>query len=101
MNTTIEIHNGDIIRLKNDPTRDWVAISHKNCNMKYNKNIKDNTGYFLFGGLWYEDEGGYLTDKAYGKCIGGLTRGMFNNIEVVGNISNKNDYQSYKKNERI
>lgn len=100
-----EIKNGDIIRFKNDNTRDWVAIHHtmcKNSNLlqSYNKNIKDNTGFYLFGGLWYE--GNPLTSNPYGKTLGHLKRGMFNNIvAIVGNISNKDDYYKYLKFEKI
>lgn len=99
----MEIKNGDIVRLHSDDTRDWVAIYHTNCDMskreKFNKNIKDHTGFYLFGGLWYD--GDVLTDKPYGKCAGQLRRGAWNNITVVGNIANKEDLEKYKRNERI
>lgn len=99
----MEIHNGDIIRLSSDNTRDWVAIYHTNCDMskreKFNKNVKDHTGFYLFGGLWYE--GDALTDKPYGKCIEQLRRGAWNNITIVGNIANKADFEKYKRDERI
>ena len=99
----LEVQNGDIIRFKNDNVRDWVAL-HYTCGElrrreKFNKNVKDNTGYYLFGGLWYE--GNALTDKPYGKCMGILKRGMFADIEIVGNISNRDDYLQYKKCEKI
>ena len=99
----LEIKNGDIIRFKNDNVRDWVAL-HYTCGElrrreKFNKNVKDNTGYYLFGGLWYE--GNALTDKPYGKCKGMLKRGTFADIEIVGNISNRDYYLQYKKYEKI
>lgn len=96
----IEINNGDIIKFNNDNTRCWVAIHINNLDKKFfriNKNIKDNTEFYLFGGLWYE--GDCLTNIPYGKCIGILKRGMFNNISIVGNITNKTDYLKYKTNE--
>lgn len=92
----LQINNGDIIKLKNDDNRYWVAIYHTNCNMdnrvKFRKNIADNTGYYLFSGIWYE--GDILTDKPYGKCIEQLKKGMFPNISIVGNISN--DLEKFK-----
>lgn len=100
-----KITNGTIIRLKSDTNRDWVCIHYTNCNManrlKHNHNNKNHTGFYLFGGLWYEIEGSKLTDMAYGKCIERLERGMFNNIEIVGHISNKKDYEQYLANERL
>lgn len=98
------ITNGSIIRLKNDNTRDWVCIHYTNCNMshraKFNKNIKNHTGYYLFGGLW--NEGNALTDKPYCKCIERLEKGMLNNIDsIVGHISNNSDYAKYKEFERL
>lgn len=86
-----QITNGSTIRLKNDNNRDWVCIHHSKCDMSYrlkhNKNNKNHTGFYLFGGLWYD--GDPLTDKPYGKCIERLEMGMFNNIEgIVGHISN-------------
>lgn len=59
----------------------------------------NNTDYFLFGGLWYE--GDALTSKPYGKFGGRLTKGMYPNIEVVGNIANPQDYKKYKEKEKI
>lgn len=48
----MEIHNGDIIRLSSDNTRDWIAIYHTNCDMskreKFNKNVKDHTVAFIY-----------------------------------------------------
>ena len=100
-----KIQNGTIVRLKSDTNRDWVCIHHSNCNMnnrlKHNKNNKNHTGYYLFGGLWYEHEGSKFTDKAYGKCIERLERGMFNNIEIVGFIGNDSDYKKYIECERL
>lgn len=99
----IEIHNGDIIRFNNDTSRDWVAIHYSNCDAenitRFNKNVKDNTGFYLFGGLWYD--GGANTSKPYGKSNGQLKRGMFGNIIIVGNINNKQDYEKYIKDERL
>ena len=97
-----QITNGSIIRLKNDDNRDWVCIHFSNCDMSYrlrhNKNNKNHTGFYLFGGLWYE--GSHLTDKPYGKCIERLERGMFNNIEsVVGHISK--DLEEYRISGRL
>lgn len=91
-----QISNGSIIRLKNDPVRDWVCIHYTKCDMsnraKHNKNSKNHTGYYLFSGLWYD--GNPLTDKPYGKCIERLERGMFNNIEcIVGHISDSKDIE--------
>lgn len=98
-----EIHNGDIIRFKNDISRDWVAIHYSKCDSedisRYRKHIKDNTGFYLFGGLWYD--GDVNTSKPYGKSNGQLKRGMFSNILVVGNINNKEDYGKYIKDERL
>lgn len=103
MVAVLEIKNGDIIRLSHDKLRDWVAIHHSRCYSesieKYNKNVKDNTGYYLFSGLWYE--GDASTNKPYGKCIGQLKRGMFADISVVGSIYNKDDYERYKRHERL
>ncbi len=74
-----KIDNGTIIRLKSDNNRDWICIHHSNCDMKnrlkHNKNNNNHTGYYLFGGLWYEKDGSILTDKAYGKCIERLEDG--------------------------
>ena len=99
----MEIRNGDIIRLSSDNTRDWVAIHYTRCDMRcreqYRKNVKDQTGFYLFGGLWYD--GDPMTDRPYGKCAGHLRRGMFANIVVVGNISNKTDLENYKRTERL
>lgn len=97
-----EITNGSIIRLKNDETRDWVCIHHSKCNtasrVRVRKNVKNQTGYYLFGGPWYE--GDPLTDKPYGKCIEHLEKGMKNNIVgIVGHITT--DYETYKESERI
>lgn len=97
-----QITNGSIIRLKNDDNRDWVCIHYSECDMSYrlrhNKNNKNHTGFYLFGGLWYE--GSPLTDKPYGKCIERLERGMFNNISsVVGHISK--DLEEYKISGRL
>lgn len=98
-----QIENGTIIRLKNSTGRDWVCI-HYSCLTpeyrdwyRYNKHIKNNTGFFLFGGLW--NEGDALTNKPYCKHYGMLERGMFNNIEIVGHI--KKDYEKYLKGERL
>ena len=97
-----KISNGSIIRLKNDSNRDWVCIHYSKCDMdyrlKHNKNNKNHTGYYLFGGLWYD--GDPLTDKPYGKCLERLERGMFNNIEsVVGHISV--DFNEYRCSGRL
>lgn len=99
-----EINNGDIIRFDNDKCRDWVAIHYNNIGdkryyKKFNKNIKDNTAFYLFGMCL--GEGDALTDKPYYKYAGVLKRGMFANMKIVGNISNKNDYRQYKAKERI
>lgn len=99
MTSVKEITNGDIIRLSHDNDRDWVAIHHSRCSDKHSyktrKHVKDDTGFYLFSGLWYE--GDVTTDAPYGKCAGKLTRGMFAHISVVGNIQNKNDYKKYKE----
>lgn len=98
----MEIRNGDIIRLSSDETRDWVAIHYTKCEkekQRFNRNIKDNTGYYLFGGLWYN--GNALTSEPYGKCAGMLKRGMFAHITIVGNISNPTDYRRYIANEKV
>ena len=97
-----EITNGSIIRLKNDNSRDWVCIHYTNCDMKnrmkHNKNNKNHTGFYLFGGLWYD--GNPLTDKPYGKCIERLERGMSNNIDsIVGHIST--NFKEYRESERL
>ena len=93
----MEIQNGDIIRLKSDNCRDWVAIHYSNCNMrnriKHNKYNKNHTGFYLFSGLWYE--GDVLTSEPYGKCIERLGRGMFPNIEVIGNIGDSLKFNLY------
>lgn len=60
---------------------------------KFRRNIADHTGYYLFSGIWYE--GDILTDKPYGKCIEQLRRGMFPNIEIVGNIIK--DFEKFKE----
>lgn len=100
-----DIANGSIIRLKNDCNRDWVCIHHSNCyprrNYKFNKHNRNHTGYFLFGALWYRDNGRFDTNQVYGKTLGQLERGMFNNIELVGNIFNKSDRAKYLKNGRL
>jgi len=97
-----KITNGTIIRLNNDNTRDWVCIHHSNCDMehreKMRKNNKNQTGFYLFGGLWYD--GDPLTSKPYGKCIEHLEKGMANNIfGIVGHISK--DFEVYKLMQRI
>lgn len=90
MESNIEINNGDIIQFKNENnSRYWVAIHHSKCNM----DNADHTGYYLFSGIWYE--GDILTDKPYGKCIEQLRRGMFPNIEIVGNIIK--DFEKFKE----
>lgn len=98
----MEIHNGDIIKFNNDNCRYWIAIDKNKCNDKFiyktNKNIKDDTGFYLFGGLWYE--GDPLTNAPYGKCKGKLKRGMFNNISIIGNIINNDDYIKYINSEK-
>lgn len=98
MESNIEINNGDIIQFKNENnSRYWVAIHHSKCNMdnreKFRRNIADHTGYYLFSGIWYE--GDILTDKPYGKCIEQLRKGMFPNIEIVGNIIK--DFEKFKE----
>lgn len=94
-----DITNGSIIRLKNDCNRDWVCVHRSNCyprsNYKFNKHNRNHTGYFLFGALWYRDNGQFNTNRPYGKTLGQLERGMFNNIELVGNIINKSDRVKY------
>lgn len=100
----LEINNGDIIRFDNDKCRDYVAIHYSNIvdigsYEKFNKNIKDHTGFYLFGMCL--GEGDALTDRPYCEYAGMLKRGMFNNMKIVGNISNKSDYIQYKKTERI
>lgn len=98
----MEIRNGDIIRLSSDETRDWIAIHYTKSEKQYqrfNHNIKDNTGYYLFGGLWHS--GNILTSEPYGKCAGMLKRGMFAHITIVGNISNSTDYRRYIANEKV
>ena len=43
-----------IFEINNDNTRCWVAIHINNLDKKFfriNKNIKDNTEFYLFGGL--------------------------------------------------
>lgn len=100
----MEIKNGDIIRLRNDNYRDLVAIHWTKCDNKWNyrprKGVKDDTGFILVGEIVHET-GDALTSIPYEYCIGKLTRGMFNNIEIVGNMSNKEDYFKYKHSERI
>lgn len=101
---SLEINNGDIIRFDNDKCRDWVAIHYSRITdiggyERYNKNIKDHTGFYLFGMCL--GEGDALTNEPYCKCAGMLKRGMFANIQIVGNVQNKNDYLQYKRHERI
>lgn len=84
-----KISNGSIVRLKSDNDRDRVCIHYTH--------YKNHTGYYLFGGLWYD--GDALTCEPYGKCIERLERGMFPDIEIVGHI--KDCYENYKKNGRI
>lgn len=95
----MEIHNGDIIRFNNDRVRDWIAIESVRCHNKELKKKKDKRCFYLFGGLWYD--GDATTDKPYGKCAGMLESGMLNNITIVGNINNKEDYDKYLKKERL
>lgn len=94
----VEITNGDIIRFYSDNVRDWVAIHYTNCNdvlkRKYNKNIKDQTGFYLFG--FPLSDGDASTDKPYCKYAGMLKRGMLPNMRIVGNINNKRDFENYK-----
>ena len=97
-----QIQNGSIIRLESDTNRDWVCIHHSKCDLSWRKTLKKNnknqTGFYLFGGLW--SEGDPLTGDPYGKCIEHLERGMSENIEgVVGHIST--DYEEYRNFERI
>lgn len=95
----MEIKNGDIIRLKNDKTRDWVAIEPKKCFNKFLKKKKNKNYFHLFGGLWYN--GDATTDKPYGKYAGILDDSMIQDVTVVGNIENKEDYEKYKETERL
>lgn len=86
-----KVENGTIVSISG---RQWVCIHHSKCDMalrdKFRKNIKDHTGFYLFGGLWYE--GDPLTDKPYGKCREQLKRGMLPEIEgIVGHISKDAD----------
>jgi len=97
-----QIENGSIIRLKSDKNRDWVCIHHSKCDLSWRKKLKKNnknqTGFYLFGGLW--GEGDPLTSDPYGKCIEHLERGMSENIEgIVGHIST--NYEEYRNFERI
>lgn len=94
-----EVKNGDIIRLKNDPQRDWVCIHYSKCDMshreRHNDNIPNHTGFYLFSGLWYE--GDPQTGDPYGKCIEHLEVGMRDNIErIVGSVLNKVDLELFK-----
>lgn len=95
----MEIHNGDIIRFNNDKGRDWIAITQSRCYNKELKRSKNKKCFHLFGGLWYN--GDATTDKPYGKYAGILDAGMLNNLTIVGNINNKEDYEKYLKYERI
>jgi len=107
-----QITDGTIIRLFNDKYRDWVCI-HKSTLTKEqlkttfisfgNKNVKDNTGFALLGGMWYLDRTNHnpLAYGSYGKTAGELKRGMANNIRIVGHISNKEDFEKYRKFERL
>lgn len=89
------IKAGDIIRLDKNNVRDWVAIP-----VKQPKKHKPNcTGFVLYGGLWYD--GDALTAKTYGKCYGELEVGHFNHATIVGNITNKDDFERYKKTGRL
>lgn len=96
-----KIENGTIVRFKNDDTRDWVCIHHTKCDMSFRekcrKNVKDHTGFYLFGGLW--GDGDPLTGDPYGKCKEQLKIGMFNALSIVGHISK--DLEAYKTNGRI
>ncbi len=94
----MNISNGDIVRFKQGNNwRDWVAIHYSNCNMsarvRHNKHNKNHTGFYLFSGLWYE--GDIMTSEPYGKCIERLEKGMFPNIEIIGNIGNSLKYNLY------
>ena len=86
---------GDIIHLDSDNARDWVAIRIQ-TKRKHSKNY---TGFGLYSGLWYE--GNVLTNDPYGKYAGELTVGHFNHATIVGNITNKGDFERYKKTERL
>lgn len=97
-----EIKNGDIIRFASDNSRDWVVIHRSVCHkevLQQFSTTNDCTPYYLFGGLWYE--GNALTSQPYGKCIGPLKKGMSPYIAVVGHILKKEDYERYKKFERM
>ena len=91
------IKAGDIIRLDSDNVRDWVAIPYLAKIAR--KKTFNHTGFLLCGGLWYD--GDALTAKPYGKCYGELEVGHFNHATIVGNITNKEDYERYKKTERL
>lgn len=95
----MEIRHGDIIRFKKGKNwRYWVAIHHSKCDMshriRHNKHNKNHTGFYLFSGLWYE--GDIMTSDPYGKCIERLERGMFGNIEIVGNMESSNYADIYQ-----
>lgn len=101
-----DIKDGDIIRFHNDNIRDWVAIHYTHLHddtsfyEKYRKNIKNHTGYYLFGSLNtnYSD---VLNPDSYNKYKGQLEIGHFNNICIVGNITNIKNQKEYNDKERI
>jgi len=90
----VKVMAGDVIRFKSDKTRLWVAIPVANIEEtdnveKYNPNVKDHTGLYLFSDYWYPDEGSPMTSKPYGKTADQLRRGRYNDIEeIVGNVQN-------------
>lgn len=100
-----KISNGSIIRLKHKKGvgRDWICIHYTKINKPlwppYRKNIKNHSGYYLLGGPWYP--GDLFTSDPYGKTWGMLEMGMLPDIEIVGHLSNKEDLEKYKLNEKV
>lgn len=92
------ICDGDIIKFINNTRHYWIAIQHSRCrdSMRYRKHVKDQTGLCLFSCL--KDGSNPSSWRSYTKNAGMLKRGMFPNIEIVGNIYNRGDFLKYKDN---
>lgn len=96
------IHCGTIIRMKNDNIRDWVLTHTDKINLDILTPIKRGSNYLpyvILGDMYYD--GDPMTDIPYCKCAGQLTKGALNNIKIVGDINNKNDFNDYKLHQKL